>query len=129
METNISFIVVDDDPINNMVCRMVIERLAPKADIQTFTIPEEGFAYISKQYLTTDNPTALFLDINMPSWSGWDFLDHFENLDYNIKKQFQIHLLSSSIDPNDKKRAAENKNVKSFIEKPLNKAILQKMFG
>lgn len=129
MDTKINCIVVDDDPINNTICQMIISRAAPQADIQTFTIPEEGFAYISKQYLTTDNPTVLFLDINMPSWSGWDFLDQFEKLDNKIKRKIQIYILSSSVDLNDKKRVEDNKNVVGFIAKPLTKAIFKKIFG
>ena len=129
MENKINFIVIDDDPINNTLCRLIIKKVAPQADIQTFNIPEEGFAYISEHYLTNDNPTVLFLDINMPTWSGWDFLEHYEKLDNQIKKQIQIHMLSSSVDPNDKKRAADNKNVEGFIEKPLTKEALLKIFG
>ncbi|MES2567098.1 MAG: response regulator [Bacteroidota bacterium] len=128
MEIKTNFIVVDDDDINNIICYSAIESIAPNADIQTFNIPEEGFAYVSKQYPTSDKITVLFLDINMPSLSGWGFLDQFEKLEENIKKQFQVHMLSSSLDPNDKRRALANKNVIGFIEKPLTKAILQKMF-
>jgi response regulator RpfG family c-di-GMP phosphodiesterase len=129
MKKIINFIVIDDDSINNTICRINIQRTIPESDIQTFLIPEEGFAYISTQYLTTDNPTILFLDINMPRWSGWDFLDHFEKLDKKIKEQIEIHMLTSSIDANDKKRVTDHKNVDGFIEKPLTKEILQKMFG
>lgn len=128
MEKKINFIVIDDDPINNTICRITIQRTMPESDILTFLIPEEGFAYISTQYLTTDNPTVLFLDINMPTWSGWDFLDHFEKLDEKIKEQIQIYMLSSSVDANDIKRAADNKNVQDFIEKPLTIQILQELF-
>ena len=126
---NPAFIVIDDNSINNTICRITIQRTIPESDIQTFLIPEEGFAYISTQYLTIDNPTILFLDINMPRWSGWDFLDHFEKLDKKIKEQIEIHMLTSSINANDKKRAADHKNVDGFIEKPLTKEILQKMLG
>ena len=90
-----------------------------EAEIQTFNFPVKGFEYITKEYSNTDNPTVLLLDINMPTWSGWDFLDNFEKLDEKIKKQFKIYMLSSSIDTNDKQRAKENKNVVNYIEKPL----------
>ena len=36
-----------------------------------------------------------------------------------IKQQLRIYMLSSSVDPRDKKRAIENNNVKGFLEKPL----------
>ncbi|MEO8087976.1 MAG: hypothetical protein ABI763_14220 [Bacteroidota bacterium] len=58
----------------------------------------------------------LFLDINMP---GWDFLDNFDNLTEKIKNKIIIYMLSSSIDPSDKQKALENKNVVRYLEKPL----------
>ena len=129
MEAKTKFIIIDDDHVNNTICQMTIQIGLPNSDIKTFLIAEEGLAYISTKYLTTDNPTILLLDINMPSLSGWDFLDLYENLDTKIKEQIQIHMLSSSVDPNDKKRAEKNKNVKGFIEKPITIDMLQKIFG
>ncbi len=129
METTKKFIVIDEDNINNRICRMAIERVAPQSEIQTFYNAEEGFAYILKQDPDAGKPTFLFLDINMPVWSDWDFLDHFEMLDIKLKKQFLIYMLSSSVDPNDRKRASENKNVTGFIEKPLSKETLIKILG
>lgn len=121
------FIVVDDDFASNTVCRIIIKRAAAGSDIQTFEYPEQGFEYISKEYLHNTVFTVLFLDINMPVWSGWDFLDNFEKLDEKIKKQFKIYMLSSSIDPNDKKRAMDNKNVIDYIEKPISIEIISRI--
>ncbi|MEO8085737.1 MAG: response regulator [Bacteroidota bacterium] len=113
------FIVVDDDQVNNMICRTTIKKVSPMADIQTFNVPEEAFEYISIRYAEKVDLTILFLDINMPGWSGWDFLDNFEILNEQIKKKIQIYMLSSSIDPTDKQRAIENNNVVGYLEKPL----------
>ena len=43
--------------------------------------------------------------------------------------QFQIFMLSSSVDPSDIERATSNPLVTDFIEKPLNKEALERMFG
>ena len=119
MADRIRFIVIDDDPVNNFLCSAVIEVAAGGLDVQTFEVPEKGLEYIAKECLNNEYPTVLFLDINMPTWSGWDFLDNFEKLDEKIKRQIKIYILSSSIDANDKHRARENKNVVDYIEKPL----------
>ena len=87
MKTSVRFIVIDDDEINNLYCRIIIEEATGKLEIQTFNIPEKGFEYITKEYSNNEKPTVLFLDINMPTWSGWEFLDNFQKLDKNIKKQ------------------------------------------
>lgn len=62
--------------------------------------------------------------INMPTMSGWEFLDKFESLDKKIKNQFRIYIMSSSIDPSDRQKAGKNKNVEDYIEKPLSEEIV-----
>ena len=113
------FIIIDNDPVNNLLCRLAIRDVVADADILDFTDPLKAFEYISA-YNESDNLShILLLDINMNVWSGWDFADYFEKLDEKIKKHFHIYMLSSSIDNNDKQRAVENKNVEDYIEKPL----------
>jgi len=116
------FIVIDDDILNNTLCRYIMEKAEPKLHVQTFTIPENGFNFIVNEYSKTERkiPTVLLLDINMPSWSGWEFLDNFDKLDPKIKEQIKIYMFSSSVDPIDKERALKNRNVVDYIHKPLN---------
>ena len=80
------FIIVDNDPVNNLLCSLTIRDVAREAEIQTFNFPVDGFKYLAKEYADTTNHTVLLLDINMPMWSGWDFLDNFEKLDDKIKE-------------------------------------------
>jgi CheY-like chemotaxis protein len=121
------FIVVDDDFINNIFCSTVIERTFPEADIQTFTEPEKALAYIQSMPADTYADTVLFLDINMPTLTGWEFLDFFEEFDLTIKDRFRVYMLSSSIDPGDKARATSNKNVLAYFEKPLTKESIESL--
>ena len=64
----------------------------------------------------------------MPITDGWEALRIIEKLDENIKKQLSVFMLSSSIDPNDKKRAMEHPLVLDFIEKPLTVAKIESIF-
>ena len=113
------FIIVDNDPVNNLLCTLTIKDVTSETEIQTFNFPVKAFEYIITEYLNSENLTILLLDINMPIWSGWDFLDNFEMLDEKIKRQIKIYIISSSIDVSDKHRARQNKNVVDYIEKPL----------
>jgi CheY-like chemotaxis protein len=113
------FIIVDNDPVNNLICSLAIKDSAANADILAFTDPLKAFEYISAYNESKNSLNILLLDINMPVWSGWDFTDHFDKLDEKIKDHFKIYILSSSIDNDDKLRALENKNVVAYIEKPL----------
>jgi response regulator RpfG family c-di-GMP phosphodiesterase len=115
------FIAIDDDPVNNMICKLTIEMVANKPEIITFTNPQQGIDYIINEYATRNEqkPTVLLLDINMPLMSGWEFLERFDNMRDDVKKLFRIYILSSSVDPRDKQRSYANKNVEAFMVKPL----------
>lgn len=121
LSDNVRFIAIDDDPVNNMICKLTIEMVASKPEIVTFTNPSQGFDYIVNEYATKQEQreTVLLLDINMPVMSGWEFLERFDNLNDEVKKMFRIFILSSSVDPRDKQRSYANKNVKAFMVKPL----------
>ncbi len=127
----VRFIIIDDDPISNLLCQISIKTFYEKAEIETFTLPDKGFEFIVREYKEKINnqPVMLFLDINMPIWSGWDFLNFFEKLDAAIKARFKIYIMSSSIDDADKLKAATNENVIDYITKPCSKSCLLAIFN
>lgn len=81
------------------------------------------------EVLSPESEITLFLDINMPTITGWEFLEKFQEFTDSVKNQFNIYMLSSSIDPSDIQRAKLNPLVIDFIEKPLSKAILADIFN
>ena len=114
------FIIIDDDPLSNMICKLTLDVALGKPDIEVFTSAEQGLEYISS---LSDNasgePTILLLDINMPVMSGWEFLSRFDDLSEIIKRNIKIYILSSSVDPRDRQRSYSNTNVKDHFVKPL----------
>jgi CheY-like chemotaxis protein len=124
-----NFIVVDDDPFNNILCEMTIELALGKVDFSAFTKPAEGLAYIQLTYRKEIEPTILLLDINMPIMSGWEFMEEFEKHPDIVKKQLTVYIVSSSVDPRDKEKAAGNKNIKGFISKPVDVEMIQSLAG
>ena len=115
------YIIVDDDPFNNILCKMQIEITLGDVDIKTFEIPEEGLAFIQNDYIKNLEPIILFLDINMPTLTGWEFMEEYEKFSDEVKEQIRIFILSSSVDPRDKDKAEANKYIKGFISKPLDR--------
>jgi CheY-like chemotaxis protein len=113
------FIVVDDDPVNLILCRRGILNELPDIDVQTFEKPEEALDYIWNEYPACDLPSVLLLDINMPGMTGWDFMKVYEKFDAKIRKLITIYILSSPTDMHDIETAHKNKNVTGYIVKPL----------
>ena len=130
METPTRFIVIDDDLVSNMLCRIVINSALGPSEIQIFSDAETGLGYIEKEYAGNKNGvTVLFLDINMPNWSGWEFLENFEKLNEKIKKQIKIYMFSSSVDLKDIERARSNPNVVDYIVKPLTTKVVSQIIS
>jgi CheY-like chemotaxis protein len=74
-------------------------------------------------------PDIILLDLNMPKFSGWDFLRNFKNVYPTLKKKIDIFILSSSIDPMDQKRSRDYPFVKGFFIKPLHKDTLIDLYS
>ena len=119
------FILIDDDPINNIICSRIIKASIPHATVQAFTDPEKGLVYIQSTYAASHVGSAvLFLDINMPSLTGWDVLDRFKNFSDCTKEHVKIFMLSSSVSTSDKEKAKNNLLISGYISKPLSGAAL-----
>ena len=125
-QTHKHFIVIDDDPINNLLCSKNIKKNIQEADVITFTEAEKGLDHI-KSFFNEPNVenAVLFLDINMPIMTGWEFMEEFEKLNSLIKDQVFIYILSSSIHQEDKLKAKNHPDVVDYIEKPLSAEFLQ----
>jgi response regulator RpfG family c-di-GMP phosphodiesterase len=127
MEHSKKFIIIDDDKELNFICTMAIKRvLGKEVEVISFTNAEEGVAYIKDDYKNNTQGAILLLDINMPILTGWDVLGQLGQL-ANLKNNMDIYVQSSSVDPNDKKKAEMNLLVSAYIEKPISKSILLSM--
>lgn len=118
----LTVVLVDDDPLNNLLSKTVIKQIAKKASIYSFTDAQAGLDFVSNTIpgILKERPLALLLlDIEMPIINGWRFLEEFEKLDDKVKKHLYVFMLSSSILLTDKEKALKNRFVIDFIEKPL----------
>jgi len=75
--------------------------------------------WLYKFNYTSNDQLIILLDIKMPKMDGFEFLKHFDALPEDLKKKTQIFMLSSTLDPDDLKRANENCYVKKLFTKPL----------
>ena len=114
-------LLVDDD----LAINYFHKRLLSKSDISDAIIPlyngEVALqALIEKNnVLAEDDLLVIFLDINMPIMNGWQFLDEYEKINHSLKFKCKIFVLSSSINPDDIKKAESNAFVSKYLAKPL----------
>ncbi|CAM4086387.1 response regulator [Gillisia hiemivivida] len=118
-----NYMVVDDDRTNNLICQLMIQKFDASAEIKLFLKPEEGLEYIENY---VDKPTVLFLDVNMPTMSGWEFLDQFLEFKPEVKEKLHIYILTSAIQSFEKEKETYP-FVKKILSKPLKKEYLIEM--
>lgn len=110
-----AIILVDDDPINNLINKRLISRLCITESVEEFLDAEKALNRIEQ--MDKEKRILILLDINMPVMNGWDFLDYYKK---HLKNRTdKIIMLSSSIDFKDRKRALTYPQVRAFLEKPL----------
>jgi CheY-like chemotaxis protein len=114
-------ILIDDDPINNLINKRLISRLDISPNIVEFSEAEKALEYIKSSDGTRN---LILLDINMPVMNGWDFLSCYVEL--QDRGDECIIMLSSSIDHQDRQKSRAFGCVKDFIEKPLTREKLAK---
>lgn len=121
MDKPYKILLVDDDIIFLTLAKINLEKVMPDATIFTAGNGEEAMAFLLGQEVD-----IIFLDLNMPIMDGWELLDELSN--YNKVNQ-KIFVVTSSIDPTDKRKAEENPLVTSMVEKPLDREKLTLAMG
>ena len=119
MNSETKYIIVDDDSLNNTICSLMLKMTLHEVTIQTFTHPWDGLVFVQNNNGQLRPHSVLFLDINMPELTGWDFLKHYEKFNEEIKKQISVYMLSSSINRRDLDKAKKHECIKDFVAKPL----------
>ncbi len=114
----IQFVLIDDNEIDQLLHRKIIELTVPNAVITQYTGGQEALSAISTK-APENQEIIMLLDIKMPVMDGFQFLEAFENLDNAIKCQYNIYVLSSSSNQFDISKATNNTHVKGMITKPL----------
>lgn len=107
-------VLIDDDKLTSILTKKLILQKEPKLKVTVFNFAKEALNYISEIDDKTKLPT-IFLDIQMPEMTGWEFLTELEAKKFSCN----VYMLSSSIDYFDIQKSKTFKSVKGYITKPI----------
>ena len=109
--------LVDDDETDQLIYKRVIARAGKLGEVISFYYADEALDFLKRD--DRRKIDVIFLDINLPRMSGFEFL---ETATQELGERFAeavIVMLTTSLNPKDRERADEFEVVKSFINKPL----------
>ncbi|MDP9081397.1 MAG: hypothetical protein M3O71_28630 [Bacteroidota bacterium] len=126
----ISFLMIDDNPIEHLIMQRMFDKFHLFPDAGHSLDARLSMDLFERYYLIADAlPDVVFLDLNMPGFNGWDFLEGFNKIYKQIKKPVDIYILSSSIDPKDKLLTDKYEFVKANICKPAKLETLLNLYS
>lgn len=120
-------VIIDDNPTDHYIMQRLLQHnFSCKQTTYTF----DGRLVLDYLEENKDNgslPDVIFLDLDMPNLTGWEFLDELELFNAAAKKNVQVHIMSSSIRSADVFQSKKYACVNSFMTKPLSREVISKI--
>ena len=117
--------LIDDNELDNSINKKLIESESFADKVMIHASAQSALEELKKVSGNTSSlPDIIFLDIMMPHMDGFGFLEEFNKLPDAVKKHSKVVMLSTSESFKDLNKANQDKNVYKFLNKPLNKAVL-----
>ncbi|HZX59105.1 MAG TPA: response regulator [Mucilaginibacter sp.] len=117
-------LLIDDNYIDNFVTRRILES---SNFAEHVVVSQSATEAIDSLRSGNVKPDVIFLDIRMPGMGGFEFLQEYDKIDVEGKKDVKIFMLSSSLDPTDMRKSGNNKYITQFIHKPLTQKALDEI--
>lgn len=128
-----TIILIDDDVATNFYNKYIIESEKVAKDILIANSVDSAAVLLKEMSLKEQKefaPSLIFLDVNMPKYSGFEFIEKYAELfDQMETKGFMTYMLSTSENPSDISKSETNKHISGYFRKPLNEGYLGELLG
>jgi CheY-like chemotaxis protein len=123
-------VFIDDDPIDHFLMKHIL-RGKNYFDTTTYTIYGSlVLDYIEENKSEPEKlPDMIFLDLNMPGFNGWEFLDRFQHIRSGLSKNIPVYVISSSLRPADIGITSKYSFVSEFVSKPVDRNEIERIVG
>lgn len=117
--------LIDDNELDNFINKKLIETEQFAGEIIVHSSAVNALEDLKKRAANPDQlPRIIFLDIMMPGMDGFGFLDEFSGQPEAVRKYCKVVMLSTTESFKDLNRANQNPYVYKFLNKPMNKSVL-----
>ncbi|MFC5284520.1 response regulator [Pedobacter alpinus] len=110
--------IIEDDPMHLFLTKKYIELTGLVEKILVCKNGKDAYETIKALFVNSEKlPQIIFLDLNMPVWDGWQFLDEFTKIP--VKQKITIYILTSSVYQDDINRAETYSLTSNYLVKPI----------
>lgn len=118
-------LIIDDDQISNFLTANVIRRNCQTQEITICLDGQEAYNLLKQKSESASGlPNLILVDINMPTMSGFDFLEAFRLLKHGGHMPVII-ILTTSDNLQDLERLKDFPEVEVYLNKPLKEDTVQ----
>lgn len=122
-------LLIDDNELTNFVHTKVIQKSEIETTIIGVTNVEDALDFLTQKgefenTAEAPRPGIIFLDINMPGLTGWDFMEYYRNIDSALRAKVIVVMLTTSLNPEDREKALLDGQIVDFLPKPLRSHML-----
>ncbi len=125
-----SVCIIDDDHIFIYGVKRLIEETSFCDELTVYRNGPDALNELKERPKNNlDLPGIIFLDLNMPMMTGWEFLDEYLQIEAQNISQTRVYIVSSSVDPKDLLKIKEYKVIRNYILKPVRVDDLEKIIA
>ena len=122
--------LVEDDPVHAFIAQKVLGMTGLVDQVMIFENGKKIYDFLVQLRLDQKiMPDLILLDLNMPIWDGWQFLDEAKEI--NLLQDIPLYIITSSTDRSDRDRATQHLLSEFYLVKPLTldkvKPVLEKL--
>ena len=122
--------LIDDNEIDNFLNKKNIVSNNFSEQVIEFNLASVAEAEVEKLLRNPTEvnvPDFIFLDLNMPVYSGMDFMKKCDSKLHKLNPEIKIAVLTSSINPDDERAASSFSSFCAFVNKPLDADKINKL--
>jgi len=113
----LSFIIIDDRELDCYIAEKLIQKTGLSVNNEVFYDAVSALDFI-KISAPTDQITIVLLDIMMPVMNGFQFIEEFEKLPQEVKNNYRIIPITTSLNKNDINKISNYESVIGVLKKP-----------